>query len=110
MATEQSIIDYLLDQLKGEREVRARKMFGEYALYCDNKVVALVCDGRLFVKETPAGADRAGGHYREGHAYPGAKASMLVDEDMIEDRDWLRELIYLTADALPQPRSGVKAK
>ena len=36
--------------LSARRAVRARdavmprKMFGEYALYCDGKVVALVCD------------------------------------------------------------------
>ena len=55
MATRQSTIDFLLDQLADLPGVRARKMFGEYALYLDEKVVALVCDDQLFLKPTPAG-------------------------------------------------------
>ena len=50
MSTSQSTIDYILDQLQGVGEVGARKMFGEYALYCDDRVVGLVCDDTLFVK------------------------------------------------------------
>jgi TfoX/Sxy family transcriptional regulator of competence genes len=30
-------------------------MFGEYAIYCNEKVVALVCDNQVFVKPTAAG-------------------------------------------------------
>jgi TfoX/Sxy family transcriptional regulator of competence genes len=52
MATKQSTIDYLLDQLGSLPKVRARKMFGEYALYCNEKVVALICDDELYVKIT----------------------------------------------------------
>ena len=35
MSTSQSTIDYLLDQLSNLPTVRVRKMFGEYALYCE---------------------------------------------------------------------------
>ena len=52
MATSRNILDYLLDQLQPARNIRARKMFGEYALYCDDRVVALVCDDQIFVKIT----------------------------------------------------------
>jgi len=109
MATQQSIVDYILDQLSG-LEVRARKMFGEYALYCDDKVVALVTDDTLFIKITPAGRAYAGAQFREGRAYPGAKAAMLVNEEMIEDREWLKGLVRLTADALPIPRPKARRK
>lgn len=45
MATQITTIEYLLDQLSGVPGIRARKMFGEYALYAgsEGKVVALVC-------------------------------------------------------------------
>ena len=101
MATKQDTIDFLLDQLHGLRGVSARKMFGEYALYADGKVVALVCDDRLFVKLTEPGRAFAGDRYEEGFAYPGAKASMLIDDDDLERREWLEELISVTAAALP---------
>jgi DNA transformation protein len=106
MATKQSTIAYLLDQLSGIDSISARKMFGEYAIYAEGKVVALVCDDRLFVKITPEGKEFVGKHYEEGEAYPGAKPSMLIDEDLIEDREWLTELIEITAKhvAAPKPK------
>ncbi len=55
MPTQQSTIDYLLEQLTNTPNIRYRKMFGEYALYHNEKVVALICDDNLFVKPTPAG-------------------------------------------------------
>ncbi len=36
-------------------------------------------------------------------AYKGAKASMQIDEDLIEDREWLSKLISLTEENLPEP-------
>jgi len=104
MPTKQSTIDYLLDQLSDLPNVRTRKMFGEYALYCDEKVVALVCDDTLFVKITAAGREFVGKYYEEGYAYQGAKVSMKIDGDRVEDRAWLRELIAITAAALPIPK------
>ena len=107
MSTKQATIDYILDQLTG-LDVRARKMFGEYALYCDERVVALVCDDQLYIKITSAGKKYVGRNYQEGRAYTGAKPSMLIDGELIEDREWIAGLIRLTADALPAPKQKKK--
>jgi len=104
MATKQSTVDFILDQLSSLDSVLARKMFGEYALYCAGKVVALICDDSLFVKITEQGKAFVGKHYQEGHAYEGAKASMLIDPELIEDREWLSNLILITTDSLPLPK------
>jgi DNA transformation protein and related proteins len=104
MGTSQSTIDFILDQLHAVPNVRVRKMFGEYALYCDEKVVALVCDDQLFVKITPVGQALVGDRYAEGTAYPGAKPSMLISADDLEDHEQLAELIRATAAALPAAR------
>lgn len=109
MATQAATVEYIEDQLAG-LDVSSRKMFGEYALYCDGKVVALVCDDTLFVKITDAGKKFVGRHYREGTAYPGAKPSMRINEDLIDDREWLQELIRITADALPTPKPKKKRR
>lgn len=101
MSTKQSTIDYILDQLSGLSGVAARKMFGEYALYCDGTVVALICDDKLFVKITEPGKEFVGEYYKEGSAYPGAKPSMRIDEDQIDNHHWLQELITITAQNLP---------
>jgi TfoX/Sxy family transcriptional regulator of competence genes len=104
MATSRSTIDFMLDQLSDLPTVRARKMFGEYALYCEEKVVALVCGNQLFVKITPAGRALMAEGYAEGEAYPGAKPSMAIDAEVLEDSDRLCELIRVTAAALPSPK------
>jgi len=104
VSTSQSTIDFLLDQLSSLPGIHARKMFGEYALYCDERVVALVCDNQLFVKPTTPGKAAAAGDYQEGEAYPGAKPSLLIGGDLIEDDERLCELIRVTAAALPPPK------
>ncbi|MBU4216418.1 TfoX/Sxy family protein [Candidatus Parcubacteria bacterium] len=101
MATSQSTMDFILDQLDPADDIRTRKMFGEYALYCDGKVVGFVCDDTLFLKITEAGKKFVGDYYQEGCAWEGAKPSMVIDGDRIEERGWLRELISITAASLP---------
>lgn len=108
MSTKQSTVDYILDQLASVEDVVVRKMFGEYALYCEGKVVGLVCDDTLFVKITEEGKNFVGAYYTEGHAYKGAKVSMVIDEDRIDDREWLAELIQITASHLPAPKEKKK--
>lgn len=110
MATSQNTIDFLMDQAAGAGELHARKMFGEYALYLEGKVVALVCDDRLFVKKTDAGRAFAGDAYKEGLPYPGAKPYFAVDESLLDDREWLAGLLRETADALPVPAPKKKRR
>jgi DNA transformation protein and related proteins len=105
MATSQSMIDFILDQLSPLTSVRAKKMFGEYALYCDEKVVALVCDNQLFVKTTPAGKALLGKRCQMGEAYPGAKPSMVIGADELDNSERLCALLRVTADALPAPKA-----
>lgn len=105
MSTSADTIIYLSDQLTslGNR-IRTRKMFGEYALYCDERVVALICDDQVFVKQTQAGKSYLGSKYQEGTPYPGAKPAMLIGGDIIENKESFAELINLTAKSLPLPR------
>ena len=100
MATRQTTVDFILEQLSSLGEIRARKMFGEYALYYNNKVVGLICDDTLFVKITSIGKQFCGENYQEGFAYPGAKASLCIEESQLEDRVWLSELIKITYENL----------
>ena len=104
MATKQSTVDFITDQLSSLENIRTRKMFGEYALYYEDKVVALICDDNLFVKITEAGKDFVADDYQEGLPYPSAKPSMLINGDLIEDRRWLAQLIIMTYEHLPAPK------
>ena len=103
MSTSQSTLDYILDQTSAAK-VYARKMFGEYTLYCNEKVVGLVCDDTLYIKITPQGKDYVGEHYREGPPYQGAKPAMVIDSTLIEDQDWLTDLVSISEKNLPMPK------
>ena len=102
MASDQSTVDFIVDQIAGAGTVTSRKMFGEYAIYVDGKVAALVCDNRLFVKPTAEGRAFIGDPV-EGSPYPGAKPCFLI-EDRIDDGEWLTELARITARELPLPK------
>ncbi len=105
MSTSADTIIYLSDQLTslGSR-IRTRKMFGEYAMYCDERVVALICDDQLFVKITDPGKLFVGSKYEEGFPYPGAKPAILVGGDIIENKEAFAQLIDITAKAVPMPK------
>ena len=103
MATDPSTVDSLLDQIHRVGTITARRMFGEYALYCDSKVVALIFDDQLFVKPTKAGRTYLETP-AEAQPFPGARGWFLITGDRWEDSDWLSELIRLTAAELPLPK------
>ncbi len=102
MSSDASHIEFIVDQIQGAGLITYRKMFGEYAIYCDTKVVALVCDNQLFVKQTKAGEAYIE-NINMAPPYPGAKPHFLIEEQL-EDRDWLTELIKITAEELPFPK------
>lgn len=104
MATTPATIEYILDQFSSLKTVTARKMFGEYALYYQGRVIGLVCNNTLFIKITEQGKHFAKDHYQEGIAYPGAKPSLKIDENLLEDRIWITHLIRVTAEHLPLPK------
>jgi TfoX/Sxy family transcriptional regulator of competence genes len=108
MASDREFVDFIVDQLESAGEVRSRMMFGEYAIYCNDKVTALVCDNQLFIKPTEAGRAFIG-DVVEAPPYPGAKLSFLI-EDRFEDRDWISELVKITSAELPEPKPKKKKK
>lgn len=107
MASSQGTVDFLVEQMASAGEVRAKKMFGEYAVYCDGKVVALICDDRLFVKPTAAGRALID-DVVEAPPYPGAKNHLEVPGERWDEATWLGRLIRATAEALPPPKPKKK--
>ncbi len=103
MASKEETIIFITDQIQGTGIISAKKMFGEYAIYCNKKVVALVCDDMLFVKPTISGKSFLG--QVDGQPpYPGAKNYYLVSGEHWEDSEWLSKLIQITQEELPAPK------
>jgi DNA transformation protein len=99
MSTKSQTADFILEQLGGLK-VRVRKMFGEYALYCDEKLPAFICDDTLFVKIVDANEGLASG-LAKGPCYPGSKDYYIVPGERLEDNAWLQSIIQTTSDSLP---------
>ena len=103
MASKQATVDFLVEQIHLPGTVRSKKMFGEYAIYCEEKLVAFVCDDQLFIKPTDAGRAFIG--QPEGAPpYPGAKDWFLISEEKWDDDEWLTELIRTSLPELPIPK------
>lgn len=102
MASDLDFIEYACDQLGGAGRITFRKMFGEAAVYCEGKVVALICDNQLYVKPTAAGRALIGQPV-EAPPYPGARMHFLIDEGL-DDREFLARLIHATWAELPEPK------
>lgn len=102
MASDKKFLDFIVDQLENVGQISFKQMFGEYAVYSDGKIFALVCDNRLFIKPTNGGRAFIK-DVVEAPPYAGAKPSFLIG-DKIDDRDWLSELARITLTELPEPK------
>jgi len=96
------LFELLAEQIETAGDISYRKMFGEYALYCNKKVVALICDNQLFIKPTQAGKSFIG-EVVEKPPYSGAKPYYLI-EAQVEDSQWLSRLVKVTEEELPMPK------
>jgi TfoX/Sxy family transcriptional regulator of competence genes len=108
MSTTPGFITYVHDQAGLGPALSSRRMFGEYALYLDGKVVALVCDDHLYLKPTDA-ILAVWPNPAQAFPFPGAKPWLLADE-WLDDGERLRQLLRLTADALPLPKPKAARK
>ncbi len=106
MATDESFVKYVVDQIDYDGELTWKKMFGEYGIWADGKIFALICNNKLFIKPTQTGRDYIG-DVLEAPPYPGAKNSFLIEEKL-DDRAWLSELVRLTVKELPAPKKKKK--
>lgn len=107
MSSDLEFVEYVRDQFSSAGGIAFRKIFGEFAVYCDGKVVALVCDKQCFVKPTAGGRTFIGA-VTEGLPYPGAKPWFLI-ADELDDREWASELVRTTARELPPPKPKKKS-
>ena len=111
MATDKDFVDYIAEQAQLGTSLTFKKMFGEYGVYLDGKVIAFVCDNSLFVKATQA-TNQITQTLPQRPPYPGAKPYPVADE-LLDDSDALKSLLVTTAQDLPAPKpkkSAPKAK
>lgn len=109
MATRQDFVDFVLDQAGLFARLSYRRMFGEYAIYLDGKVVAFACDNSLFLKRSAASAEWET-RLPLGEIYPGSRPHLCIDE-LLEQPVELAALLEATALLMPLPKpKKAKAK
>jgi TfoX/Sxy family transcriptional regulator of competence genes len=106
MASEQKFVDFIVEQMDIPEKISSKKMFGEYGLYFEDKMFALVCDNKLYIKPTISGKDYITDVIEES-PYPGAKPCFLIEEKL-DDKVWLKKLVEITVKELPEPKPKKK--
>jgi len=108
MASNKNFVEFIVDQIENTGEITYKSMFGEYGLFCNKKIFALICDNKLFIKPTESGRlfikDVV-----EAAPYPGAKPSFLI-EDKFEDKDWISTLVKITMEELLNSKPQKKVR
>jgi TfoX/Sxy family transcriptional regulator of competence genes len=102
MASSIETVHYISDQAGLGSRLTFKRMFGEFGLYVDGKVVAFVCDDRLYLKPTPEGRAFLG-QVKLAPPYPVAKDHYLLDNE-VDDPERLRGALEVTARVLPEPK------
>ncbi len=98
MSTQKETVNYIVQKLGSKNVFSTRAMFGEYALYANGVVVALICDNQLYVKDMPESQELA--DYCDMDApYPGAKDHYLVEDHHFEQIENLEQILLDIADA-----------
>lgn len=102
MASDKEFVDFIVDQIENAGLITSKHMFGEYGVFSDGKIFALICDNKLFIKPTLAGRAFIE-NLVEAPPYTGAKLCFLI-EDKIDDREWLSHLVKISLPELPEPK------
>ena len=89
--------------------VTHKKMFGEYGVYLNGTIFALVCDDRLFVKVKHL-EDSVVDALFENREQPftGAKGYSEISGDILEDLDALELRVKTVMATLPAPKPKKK--
>lgn len=93
MPTSSSFIEYVTELLAPLGAIRAKKMFGEYGIYCNEVFFAMVCDGFLYFQVN----DEIAGEFEElEEPYPGGKPAGKATPDLLENHEELLRLARLS--------------
>ena len=101
MASSESYLDFILEQLSGLEDVTVRAMMGEYIIYYRGKIVGGIYDDRFLVKPTKSAVSMMPNADLE-LPYDGAKEMLLVDD--VDNKEFLRELLESMYEELPAPK------
>ena len=104
MASSLELTQYICDQLSGAGEIKYKRMFGEFGLYCDGKFFATVEDDQLCLKITDAGRALL----PDAPSIEPHEGARFIYVENLDDRTLLAQVARATCDALPAPQPKKK--
>lgn len=107
MASSADFVQYIVDQCSGAGSIEARKMFGDYGIYCNGKIFGLICDNGLYIKPTEQGRQMLRAEDMRP-PYDEAKPHFYIED--VDDHDYLSALVRVTCAALPEPKPKNKKR
>lgn len=101
LASNLEFVEYVCNQISGAGNISYKKMFGDYGIYCNSKIIGVICENQFFVKKTAAGESLYPG-FEEASPYSGAKLHFVMD--CLDDKELMDRFIKATYDELPEPK------
>ena len=105
MASNADFVQYIVDQCADAGEITTRKMFGDYGIYCNGKIIGLICDDRFYLKPTETGKALLR-KVELRPPYEGAKDYFYIED--VDGHEYLSTLVRATCKALPEPKPKKK--
>lgn len=105
MSSTKEFVEYVCEQISEAGTISYRMMMGEYCIYCNAKVIGLVCNNQFFLKITKA-TEELLINCDKASAYNGAKLSYLITD--LDNRSFVSELVLLTYNELPDSKPKKK--
>jgi TfoX/Sxy family transcriptional regulator of competence genes len=105
MASSETFVQYVIDQIKMQGDITYKKMFGEYLVYANGKPAVLVCDNTDFVNMLDCVRPLLENAER-GCPYEGAKEHYIVD---VDNSDLLTKVVTILEANVPLPKPKKKS-
>jgi TfoX/Sxy family transcriptional regulator of competence genes len=102
MGTNSDFKDYIAEKFTLIEDMRFKKMFGEYGVFYKEKMVGLICDNQLFIKDTAKGR-KVVTNLELAIPYKNAKPHILIED--LENKEMLRDLVLETWPLISYPKS-----
>ncbi|MCL4103225.1 MULTISPECIES: TfoX/Sxy family protein [unclassified Fibrobacter] len=104
MSCSNEFIDFIQDVLSDVGDVRAKKMFGDWMIYVDEKPVVLACDDMAYVKKLPEITDLME-EAECGVPYEGAREHYILE---MEQQSHVRDVVQKLVEVIPTPKKKRK--
>ena len=104
MATTVEYIEFVCGEIRGNYDIRYKKMFGEYLVYVNEKPILLACDNCVYIKmlkEVESFMDGAD----TGIPYKGSKEHYVLD---MENKELVDTVVEILERVTPVPKKRAK--